>query len=133
MRFTARTAAITLILGLFALLFVGCGAPSHPLVGSWRGEGPGPSGKNATSTITFLDDGTLKQTVVDGSHTMVINARYTATNGKMTQTVESVTVDGKSVKPSGNLKTEMGYVVNGDELVLGTSGVNNITLKKVEP
>ena len=122
-----RTALVVL---LFAL-FTGCGGPTNMLVGTWKGEGPGPGGEQAVSVITFRKDGSMLQTVKEGKRTIEIKGSYTASDGKMRQTVESVTMNGKPADITGKKNTDMGYVVAGDELTLGTSSVDRITLKRV--
>lgn len=124
-------------IGLFlaaavGLMTAGCGAPANPLVGTWRGQGGGPGGQPAINTITFNADGTLVQTVQMGAKTMVIKATYTTNEGKMRQKLQSVTLDGKPAPATGKTTTDLGYLVNGDELTLGTGSMNNIALKRVE-
>ena len=119
-------------LSLIAVCLTGC-APKGGLVGTWRGEGTGPGGTTATTTITFRNDGTFRQIVKEGLKTLEMTGRYQAADGRMTQTVESVTVDGKPAQASGRLKEDMGYVLGDDDqaLILGTSGTAQITFKRV--
>jgi hypothetical protein len=114
------------------LCFVaGCGPPQHPIVGTWSGTAPGPGGEDGTMVITFNADGTMKQTLKAGSKVYEITGTYTALDGRLTQTLKSVSIDGKSDAPP-NATRDMGYAVNGPELLLGVSMAQNVKLKKVE-
>jgi hypothetical protein len=116
---------------MVTFVLAGCGSPGNSLVGSWRGEGNGPDGKPSSTTFTFRADGSFLEIVKVGPSTMEIKGTYTALDGKMSQTMESATENGKPIEQAGSRKVDLGYLIDKDTLTLARSGFDNVSLQKV--
>jgi hypothetical protein len=128
MKTTLRAA----LAALLCLAAVGCSRPVSPLVGTWKGSMEGPNGQTGTITMTFKEDGTMKSAFKSGARTMEVNGTYTANDGLMTQTLTSIVSDGKATTPKEETKRDLKYLVNGNELLIGTSNDQKSTLTRVE-
>ena len=119
--------------GLLITLLAGCGPPNRSIVGTWRAEGKSPAGTKAVNTITYGADGTLHQIMKFGDQTVEIKGKYTAAEGRMSQTIESVMANGKpGDNDRGKGRTDMSYTLDGDRLIVRQRAGDEVELERVK-
>lgn len=110
-----RSAALAASVILMLIFLAGCGK-GNSIVGKWSGTLPASQGQSAQWNVEFKPDGTEAQTIAVVGKSIDLQAKYTAQDGVLTQTLVGGTMNGQKT-PGGRTDT-LNYKVDGDTLSL---------------
>jgi hypothetical protein len=110
-----------------AAILAGC-AHQDPLVGAWAGTQTSPRGIPLQETWTFTADSRLTTTMqasggVLAGRTLTAVGTYTAADGTMTQTIDSMSEPGRTRTIANPVASTYQYTLNGDTLTITLPGI----------